>query len=292
MRRFLIYGLVDPRTDEVRYIGRSSSGLNRPKSEASRLKYEPGHKSNWIASLQALGLTYGIRVLEESADAASLNGMERYWIAQAKGLGWRLTNMTIGGEGATGAKRTAETRAKLAASKIGKPKSTMTREKVSAGLKAWWTSRTPEQRKRKPFTEEHLANLSRSHRGHCPTPETRVKLALNWKGRRHTAESRAKMSASLRLANAEGRRTGPKIITLELRAIYSAAAKKANARRWGNPEAHAKASRTLLGNTRGRGTKHTVSDLSRARMSAGQRRRHLRVRLKCAPALRINLLAA
>jgi len=32
MGEILIYGLRDPRTDEYRYIGKSTSGLNRPKS--------------------------------------------------------------------------------------------------------------------------------------------------------------------------------------------------------------------------------------------------------------------
>lgn len=37
--KFLIYGLTDPITDELRYIGRSSSGLNRPRQHLAPSVY-------------------------------------------------------------------------------------------------------------------------------------------------------------------------------------------------------------------------------------------------------------
>src|SRR5689334_22004216 len=114
--KFLIYGLVDPRTDAVRYIGKSCSGISRPKvhSMSSSLQ-QRGHKVNWVRSLVALNLKPTIRVLEEFSAVADLNDAECFWIAQGRGLGWPLTNLTKGGEGTTGCIVSAETRAKLAA---------------------------------------------------------------------------------------------------------------------------------------------------------------------------------
>lgn len=85
MSRFLIYGLVDPRTNEVRYVGRSSSGLVRPKhhsvdarptivvlekfdrefSEASREKRRLAAREQWARVKAAGGST-----LKSGADNA------------------------------------------------------------------------------------------------------------------------------------------------------------------------------------------------------------------------------
>lgn len=103
--RHLVYALTDP-DDSVRYIGRSGTGLNRPREHVARSAREQTYKANWIRALLRRGLMFGVRVLEEceSADAAACS--EVAWIARGRALGWRLTNLTSGGEGAA-VKRTA-----------------------------------------------------------------------------------------------------------------------------------------------------------------------------------------
>ena len=97
----LIYGLVDPVTKLVRYIGKSTSGLRRPKMH----KYDrhKSHKVNWMKGLIARGLTYEITVLEYlpmGSSEALLLATEIYWIAYGRASGWPLTNITPGGRGA------------------------------------------------------------------------------------------------------------------------------------------------------------------------------------------------
>lgn len=99
--RFLIYALTEPDTDAVRYIGRSCTGLLRPREHSQRAGRERTHKATWIRSLVQTGTMYGVRVLEECSDVRSTIEAEIRWIAEGKRLGWALTNHTDGGEGAT-----------------------------------------------------------------------------------------------------------------------------------------------------------------------------------------------
>lgn len=123
MRPF-IYGLVDPRTLLVRYVGSSTRGLRRPRQhgEPYRLRTH-NHKNAWIKSLHAFGLDYEIVILEETSSREVLPALERFWIAYGRACGWPLTNLTDGGEGTLGVERSAETRERMAAALRGKKRS-------------------------------------------------------------------------------------------------------------------------------------------------------------------------
>lgn len=113
--RHLIYGLVDPRTNELRYVGRSSLGFNRARTEHS------SHCGNWIKNLKALDLNPLIVTLEEfelTHDVDDvLNVAERKWIAYHRSVGARLTNLTDGGE--MGRKFLPEVREKMSLAHSG-----------------------------------------------------------------------------------------------------------------------------------------------------------------------------
>ncbi len=120
---FLVYGLTDPRTGEIRYVGKSSAGLSRPRAHRTpkRLAADQTHKGRWIRSLHATGLDYEITVLQECADSDSLVAAEIAWIAEARAAGWPLTNLAAGGEGwSVGMKHRPESIAKTAAAHRGK----------------------------------------------------------------------------------------------------------------------------------------------------------------------------
>lgn len=109
-RRFLIYGLVDPRNGHLRYIGRSSSGLTRPRGHKcpSNLSREIGHKANWIRQLLAQGLSYDIVVIEEFDSQSELDTAEEFWIAYFASIGCDLTNKAKGGQGPKGYRQSPE----------------------------------------------------------------------------------------------------------------------------------------------------------------------------------------
>jgi hypothetical protein len=98
---YLVYGLFDPRNGELRYIGKSSSGIDRALRHANKsvLDKERTHKANWIRTLHALGLKYEAVALEHHSNHTELIEAEAFWIEYYRSIGCRLTNTRDGGGG-------------------------------------------------------------------------------------------------------------------------------------------------------------------------------------------------
>jgi hypothetical protein len=96
--RFLVYGLIDPDTNAIRYIGLSTRGLDRPRDHVRDAGKERTYKAAWVRKLLREGKVYGIRILEEYADRQAVSVGEIRWIAEGRRLGWPLTNVTDGGD--------------------------------------------------------------------------------------------------------------------------------------------------------------------------------------------------
>jgi len=93
--KYLIYALVDPRSGQWRYIGKSRSGLDAPKQHAhTSVLVENGNppKCDWIRQLSEQGLRYRIEVLEELSDAEGLDEAEEEWVAASRRAGMDLIN--------------------------------------------------------------------------------------------------------------------------------------------------------------------------------------------------------
>jgi hypothetical protein len=150
--KYLVYGLIDPRTRLIMYIGKSSSGMDRVRRHRSdALPHRRCSNHAWLVELKDLGLAYEIVILE-SADSpnqtptrcwwsrpnsTALNDSERWWIAYGRACGWPLTNIYEGGNGRTvGYKASPETRAKMAASHKGKKHSDESRAKIADAARA------------------------------------------------------------------------------------------------------------------------------------------------------------
>jgi hypothetical protein len=130
----IIYGLLDPRTDEIRYIGRSSSGMKRARHHLKKsvLTKDRTHKGHWLRKLGAAPL---VLVLEEVQDG-NLAEREVWWISFGRSEGWPLTNETDGGEGGhTGRKFTPEHRARISAANKGRKLTEEQRNKISAAAR-------------------------------------------------------------------------------------------------------------------------------------------------------------
>jgi hypothetical protein len=90
-----VYTLADPRTDEIRYVGKTVNLKNR---YADHLRCNGTlHVHNWIKQLRNLELKPKIEVLEECNSDWQL--AEIYWIEQLRQWGFNLTNHAIGGLG-------------------------------------------------------------------------------------------------------------------------------------------------------------------------------------------------
>jgi len=97
MKRVFIYGLVDPETMQIRYIGKTVNPEQRLASHCH--EKSACHRSHWIQSLKAKGLKPSIVCIEEIRGDWPWQESERFWIALATRSGWPITNNTSGGDG-------------------------------------------------------------------------------------------------------------------------------------------------------------------------------------------------
>ncbi|MGH9024078.1 MAG: NUMOD3 domain-containing DNA-binding protein, partial [Acidimicrobiia bacterium] len=97
-----------------------------------------------------------IEVLEEYDRPEDLPEAERFWIAYYRSLGCRLTNLTNGGDGASGRTLTSDARARIAAAnKARGPISEETRRRMSESHRG----------RRGPMAEERRLKISKARGG-------------------------------------------------------------------------------------------------------------------------------
>lgn len=145
-----IYGLTDPRTGSVRYIGKSIDPVVRFRNHiwAARSGYEDTHKARWIRKLLDEGQIPGIVVLADTVDG--WQELERSYIAQRRS---KLTNTSAGGDGVD-APRTEEWKRKIGEAHRGKEVSQETRQKLR---EAQLAKRTDCCKKGHLWTEENTS---------------------------------------------------------------------------------------------------------------------------------------
>jgi group I intron endonuclease len=150
-----IYGLVDPESNQVRYIGKSIKPMQRLQNHMN--DKSKCHRANWLQSLKAKGLKPELVIFEmiEGSDDWSWQESEKYWIKRGKSLGWPLTNNTDGGDGVVNLP--PETKEKMRKTWLG--------------------------RKHKPET---LIKLSKASKGRVKTKEMRDAMSEKMKGRKIT----------------------------------------------------------------------------------------------------------
>lgn len=185
--RFIIYGLTDPRTGEVRYIGQSSRGDRRPREQMrpSSLACD-SYKNRWLRQLKSLGLRYRIEILEDCSSRDILDTAEQRWIAIARRDGWPITNCTDGGGGLPSP--TEETRRKMSARQMGRKHSEHTRTLIAEGRRGW--RHTEEVRKRISEKKKGIATRvgGTGCLGYRHTPEHIERIRAIARARRRRAD--------------------------------------------------------------------------------------------------------
>lgn len=107
-----IYALLDPRTNEVRYIGWTRNPQARLHKHVSDSAKRITHCHNWVTQLLAAGYRPLMQIIEET-DFASYAERERFWIAFYRDSGARLTNHSDGGDGMPGHHHTEYTKRRM-----------------------------------------------------------------------------------------------------------------------------------------------------------------------------------
>lgn len=92
-----IYTLSDPFTNEIRYVGKTIN-LEKRLYEHKRLSHKKNtHKNNWINGLMSNNSAPIIEIIDEVGQEWQF--WECFYIELLKSWGFRLTNMTPGGDG-------------------------------------------------------------------------------------------------------------------------------------------------------------------------------------------------
>lgn len=175
MKTVFIYALKEPDTGLIRYVGKAADPVFRLNRHLFRAKknLEGNHKNCWIRSLLDRGVEPVLEIIDETSES-DWPMVEAAYIQFYREAGCDLVNATDGGEGVT---MTAETRKKIGDSSritskgnknsVGREVSLETREKMRLA------------RVGMVLSASHREAIGRSNRG-----------------RKHTSEARANMSAA------------------------------------------------------------------------------------------------
>ncbi len=174
----IIYTLSDPRTGEVRYIGKTKRSLKYRLAQHLRESLKPSgstKKKNWIRQLIYINLLPVIEELDCISPINEWQSVEQYWIAQFKSWGFNLTNMTTGGDGNQNQIMSPEAHIKRSQSLKGKPR--------------------PEEVRKK---------ISESHKGKIISKDTREKLRLRNLGKKYSEDTKKKRYKPVLLVDQSG----------------------------------------------------------------------------------------
>lgn len=193
-----IYRLIDPRTNETRYVGKTNNPERRYKEHCKNDNKYPIH--TWINKLKLLELQPIMEVIEECDDAI-WNEREIFWVDYYRRISGRLLlNCNDGGIG--GHNPSEETRLKMSASQRNRlPASEETRRKIADTKRG--KPRSPElcrqmseARKGKRPNAEARQKMSEARKGKAQSEEHKRKRAEANRGKKHSDEARQKISIS------------------------------------------------------------------------------------------------
>ena len=127
-----IYGLYCPVANAIRYIGKATDPEFRMRQHLSTSKRGGRtYKHHWISKILSDGFSPELVILAQ-VDEANWPEAEKFWIAKGMALGWPLTNICAGGNGASSL---GDRATELKKAYLSKPE---TRKKMSESAKARW----------------------------------------------------------------------------------------------------------------------------------------------------------
>lgn len=180
-----VYGLIDPRFDKVRYIGKTcnlSARLGKHRTQPDT-KWPVGR---WVSKLQLVGLRFSFVVFAECHSHEEAFEIETRLIKAYRDFGQKIYNVTSGGEGIPGFKHSLKHKEKIRQALLGVKHSI---ERIA-------------KNRNKTIPQEMRDRISRKLTGRKLSAEHVAKYKL----RRNSSEVRVKIGEGLKRAYAEGRR--------------------------------------------------------------------------------------
>lgn len=172
MKKVKIYKLIDPFTNEVRYVGKTEKSLKHRLSmhiTTSIKNKSKTHKEAWITQVYNRGKRPIIELIEE-VNFSDWQTKEIFWISQFN----NLTNICKGGLGGTGRIYTESER---------EEKSLLIKKLILEGKII--------------YTEERNIKISNSHKGKKLKESTKQKLRLANLGKKQTLEQKLKTAKAV-----------------------------------------------------------------------------------------------
>lgn len=195
-----VYALVlESAPEDYRYIGRTSETPHRrlSKHRTAARTTDGAYLCRWIRKAWSEGETIAIVVLEDELTFEESGIHEIALIKQYRDAGFRLTNISAGGDGClgnSGWKHTEETLAKMRGNKycLGRKDSDETRKKKSL------SSMGNKGRTGMRNTEEARAKMrgNTNSLGYKHSEKTRARMSASQMGRKRTPETQAKINAT------------------------------------------------------------------------------------------------
>lgn len=202
---YKIYGLKDPITEQIRYIGytkRDNLDVRLKEHLTIDCKF---HKGHWILNLRKNDLTPIIELIEDHISKEEIQSKEIFYIKLFKSLGAKLTNMNDGGVGGLGFNHSEETKQKLSLNRKGKPRCDgyIHNEEMRKSI----SERTIGEKNPfygKKHSEEVMLKIKEARSkqimisGWAHTDETKVKISLAKKGLKRTETEKLNLSLKLK----------------------------------------------------------------------------------------------
>ena len=87
---FYVYGLIDPRDNQIHYVGITQNSPARRL--ASHISGGASAKDGWLTALIDVGFLPRIAVLQQAETYSEIFELETWWIKIAEQVGWPITN--------------------------------------------------------------------------------------------------------------------------------------------------------------------------------------------------------
>jgi hypothetical protein len=164
--KVFIYALIDPESQEVRYIGKTKNPNRRISQHINECSRIRTHKNNWILSLKNKKLKPIMTIIDE-VESDEWVFFEQWYIQLFKSWGCNLTNLTIGGEGGFNCIFSEETIKILGDKRRGTKHTEEAKKKISEAFKG------------KKLPDEHRKKISIGAKKRGISPETRAKMVAS-----------------------------------------------------------------------------------------------------------------
>jgi len=153
-----VYQLIDPRTNEIRYVGRTNQKLSNRLKRHLTAK-DKSHRVNWITNLRNEGLEPIIELICETPSFEKVCELEYYYITKYKDEGFNLVNMTDGGDGSIGFTHDNETKIKLSQQTTKRMENPEVKEHLSNVMSEIWENRSDEDKLKNQLNQKGRRNI-------------------------------------------------------------------------------------------------------------------------------------